>query len=254
MAGLALPMLVLAAPAAQAQSLGRLLACQDVARAEERLACYDQAARLAIGLGAVPAGKPPEADLAQRAAELDAREAKLTAREAALKKREVKSTVTAWAAPAASAADPEASAREAALAAREAALQEREAKVAAQMQGGNTADAFGAFKPPAHTDEWNRQQSEAGVKVERDSDGEVDAISAPVKEWQKSVTGQVILVLENGQVWRQTDAETVPLKEGDGAQNTVRISKGLLGSFLMTVNNSARSIKVRRIDGKKPKS
>lgn len=242
-AGVALPILA-TATGAHAQSLGRILACQDVPRAEERLACYDAAARLAIGLGATPV-RSGDAELARRAAELEAREAQLAAREAKLKSRDV--------APVTSGAGAAASEREAALQAREAALQEREAKLAAlpPAKAEEEATLFGIPIPFSRKDTFSQQTEANGVTLERDSDGGVDAIKAPVREWSLTGDGLLIVVLENGQVWRQT--EGAPLRMKDEA-NTARISRAAFGSFMMTVNDSSKAIKVRRVDGKKPKS
>lgn len=250
--------LAFASPA-QAQSLGRLLACQDIARAEERLACYDAAARNAVGLGA-PVQRAPESDLAKRAADLDAREARLAEREAQIKKieaslagRQAKTTV---AQSEALAPATEIAGREAALAQREAELKAREAKLAAlpTAQAEEEATLFGIPIPFTRKDAFNQQTDTNGVKIERNSDGNVDAIMAAVREWSLTGDGMMIVVLENGQVWRQTDGAPLRLRDDPANPNIARISRAALGSFMMTVNGSAKSIKVRRVDGKKPKS
>jgi hypothetical protein len=247
-----------AASGAHAQALGRMLACQEVPQAEARLACYDSAARAALGLGAAPA-QSAEAEIARRAAELDAREAKLAAREAQLQKAAAvakpgkPSPVAVAAAPS---MDPAMAEREAALKVREAELSEREAKLAAlpAAKAEESATLFGIPIPFTRKDSFNQQTDADGVVIERDSDGDVDAIKAPVREWSLTGEGLLIVVLENGQVWRQTEGEPLKLRSGEGNTNVARISRGAIGSFMMTVNESSKSVKVRRVDGKKPKS
>lgn len=254
LAGLAMPLFAAAAPSAQAQALGRMLACQDVARAEERLACYDAAARSAIGMGATPV-RSADSDLARKAAELEAREAQLAAREAALKSRQAAAKTVTGGGASAGVAIPDSAAaeREAALEAREAALKEREAKLASlpQAKASEEATLFGIPIPFTRKDTFNQQTEADGVVLERDSGGTVDAIKAPIREWSLAGDGMLIVVLENGQVWRQTDGDALRLKD---AANVARISRAAFGSFMMTVNDSSKSIKVRRVDGKKPKS
>jgi hypothetical protein len=263
LAGALAPFFFAAAAPVQAQSLGRLLACQDVPRAEERLACYDAAARTAIGLGGAPQ-RTAEGEISRRAAELDAREAKLAEREALVKKleaavRDLKTKVvsTADSQSAGLAAAPgDLSEREAALRQREDELKAREAKLAAlpAAKAEEESTLFGIPIPFTRKDTFNQQTDANGVTIERDSDGDVDAIRAAVREWSLTGDGMMIVVLENGQVWRQTEGAPLRMKSDESVPNVARISRAALGSFMMTVNDSSKSIKVRRVDGKKPKS
>lgn len=261
-AGAVAPILMFCAPA-HGQSLARLLSCQDIARAEERLACYDAAARTAIGIGA-PAPRTPEAEISRRAAELDAREAKLAEREALVRKlesavRDLKAKVVATAdtqaaTPSAPAGDL--STREAELAQREQDLKAREAKLAAlpPAKTDDEATLFGIPIPFTRKDSFNQQTDANGVTVERTADGDVDAVQAPVREYSLTGDGMMIVVLENGQVWRQTDGAALRMRDDPANPNVARISRAAFGSFMMTVNGSSKSVKVRRVDGKKPKS
>jgi hypothetical protein len=269
----------IAAPGALAQagSLGRMLACSDIPRAEERLQCYDSAARTAIGLGAAPAAAPEQV-IRQKEAELAERERKLAEREILVRKleaavRDLKDKVViaadnppppapgsapapepaAMAAPAAG--DAALAAREAALAQREAALKAREAQMAAlpASKAEQEATLFGIPIPFTRKDSFSQQTEDGGLTIERDGGGEVEAISAPIREWSVTGDGKLIAVLDNGQVWRQTDDGQLRLRDDPANPNVARIARGALGSFTMTVNGSSKSIKVRRVDGRKAK-
>lgn len=252
---------------ANAQALGRLLACADIPRADERLQCYDAAARSAIGLGGAPAA--PVADSGaqdRRLQELNARlrrlegnasaagsrDPELRDMEARLKDLEAmkgasKSGVNAAAV----------SQREQELAAREAALQEREAKLAALSPGKAAAEEeatlFGIPIPFTKKDRFNQVEDLPNQKVVRDEDGVVEAIVANIAEFSYTPDEKLIMVLENGQVWRQTDGERLSLKASGDKPNSARISRGAMGSFNLNVNDSNRTVKVRRVDGVKGK-
>lgn len=203
-------------------------------------------------------------DLELRELKLKTRELELAQREAAVKTFETvardtkaKSVSTGDAqSPGAAAPSAEFAGREAALAQREAELKAREAQLAAlpQARADEEATLFGIPIPFTRKDTFNQQTDAKGVTVERDSDGDVDAIRTAVREWSLTGDGMVIVVLENGQVWRQTEGAPLRLRDDPANPNIARISRGALGSFMMTVNDSAKSIKVRRVDGKKPKS
>ncbi|MFQ5348130.1 MAG: hypothetical protein ACE5ED_09850 [Rhodothalassiaceae bacterium] len=59
---------------------------------------------------------------------------------------------------------------------------------------------------------------------------------------RRTKTRRLVLEMKNGQVWRQTDSQSLPpVRPG----MTVSVEKGLLGSYLMTV--ARRTIRVQRI-------
>lgn len=238
--------------AAQAQTLGRLLACSDIRQAEERLQCYDAAARSAIGL--TPARPQPPADgNAGDGERVRALEARIRELEAGARTKHAGGDAAA-AAAAAAAATAE---REAAIAAREAALKEREEQLAAVAQTRETAEEeatlFGIPIPFTKKDRFNQVENMPGQAIERDADGVVDAITVKVAEFSYTADRKLILVLENGQVWRQMQGEELHLKAKPETPHTVRISRGTLGSFDLKINESNRVVKVRRIDGSKAK-
>lgn len=86
-----------------------------------------------------------------------------------------------------------------------------------------------------------------GDDIERDDNGAVDAITASIRSWSYSGRGQITVVLDNGQVWHQTDAIPLHLASGRSKPHRVRISRAALGSFKMTVNGDNQAYKVRRL-------
>ncbi|HAH11663.1 MAG TPA: hypothetical protein DCL54_05420 [Alphaproteobacteria bacterium] len=250
-----------AAPA-NAASLARLLACADIPRAEERLQCFDAASREALGLGAEPGPRPEQSEVQK----IEARERALEARERALEKREkdlAKAPIPAAAptsvaekamAPAAtSVAALEQRAKE--LAAKEAELKEREAKLLKPDDAklAEEATLFGIPIPFTRKDTLAQSNELPGQTIERDDDGEIAALRSNVREWSKTAEGMLIIVLENGQVWRQTDGDAPRLSSEPESPHVARISRGALGSYNMTIDDSNRLMKVRRVDGKQSK-
>lgn len=77
---------------------------------------------------------------------------------------------------------------------------------------------------------------------------EVTEISAKVLEFAQNAHGKSIFVLENGQVWRQIEGDTTELyyREKDGPM-MVTISKGMMGSYGLTVEGKSGGVKVRRV-------
>jgi hypothetical protein len=77
---------------------------------------------------------------------------------------------------------------------------------------------------------------------------EITEIKATVIEFARTLRGKALFVLDNGQVWRQIDADGTELP--DPAPDTtmrVTIETGALGSYNLTVEGRNRSIKVNRL-------
>jgi hypothetical protein len=76
----------------------------------------------------------------------------------------------------------------------------------------------------------------------------VDSISAGLTEVSYTLTGKFILFLDNGQVWKQIEGDVdravfrKPAKD-----NKVTISRGFIGSYNLTINDSAKVFKVTRV-------
>ena len=71
---------------------------------------------------------------------------------------------------------------------------------------------------------------------------QIDHVEAVVTEVQESATRKLLVTLDNGQVWRQLDNQTLRLKSGE----SVIIRKASLNSFLMGKKSGGRSIRVKR--------
>lgn len=133
--------------------------------------------------------------------------------------------------------------RELELKRREAALQEK--SEAAEKSGSLFGIRSSSSKPDSFA------FAAAGLSphnVERGSDGEVEAITASVRKWTYDASGRITMILENGQVWRQTDTAEVYLSPNWRKPHRVRISRALLGNFAMTVEGKNKSYTVRRIE------
>lgn len=84
----------------------------------------------------------------------------------------------------------------------------------------------------------------AGVAKEEKSVS-VDNVSLPIKDIGTGPDGRYRIVMENGQVWRQTDEIKLG---GLGEQNLVAdIRKAALGSFMMKIGNRS-AIRVKRVE------
>jgi len=99
-----------------------------------------------------------------------------------------------------------------------------------------TPEAFGSDRLPT-----------TQAKVE-DQKKELESITQKLTDYAFTPFGKVIVFLDNGQVWRQLqgDPERLYLKKNPG-DNSVTISRGLLGSYDMTANDGSKSIKVTRV-------
>jgi hypothetical protein len=71
-----------------------------------------------------------------------------------------------------------------------------------------------------------------------------DSISATITDLRTTPSGEFVVILDNGQVWRQIDLESwAPPQKGD----RVTIHRGALGSFmLVTANNLATHVRRER--------
>ena len=86
------------------------------------------------------------------------------------------------------------------------------------------------------------------VAPKADAPREITEIQSKVLEFAQNAHGKSIFVLENGQVWRQIDGDTTELyyREKDGPMQ-VKIEKGMLGSFSLSILGKSGSVKVHRV-------
>lgn len=90
--------------------------------------------------------------------------------------------------------------------------------------------------PEAVVDDFGRTTS-------RPSD-ELQEITGKVKTVTSNNQRKLIITLENGQAWRQTDSDSLMVKAG----HNVIIEKAAFGSFLLNVEGSNRKIRVKRVE------
>lgn len=95
-----------------------------------------------------------------------------------------------------------------------------------------------------------RAESEARAKFGAEGLGttpdgtRIEEISATVVEGFEDRQGQVVFLLDNGQVWRQTDGPyRGPVRPGVA----VTVKRGKLGNYLLIFAGQNRSVPVRRI-------
>jgi hypothetical protein len=77
--------------------------------------------------------------------------------------------------------------------------------------------------------------------------GPLDSITEKVTDYALTPFGKFIVFLDNGQVWRQIEAESDIAHFEKGEKYTVTISRGMLGSYALSFNDSKKSYKVKRI-------
>lgn len=116
--------------------------------------------------------------------------------------------------------------------------------------GFDIGDLFGTSPATQTTPQQFGAENTAAVKARQESQKpkQIESITAGVTEYAYTPFGKFIVFLDNGQVWRQipgdSDHAYFARKASD---NTVRLSRGLLGSYQLQINGSERVYKVTRI-------
>lgn len=73
---------------------------------------------------------------------------------------------------------------------------------------------------------------------------DLDSLSTSVIEVKRDGLGRLTVVLENSQIWKQTDNTDLNLRTGD----RIRIFRGLLDSYQLEKATGSRRIRVTRIE------
>jgi len=104
-----------------------------------------------------------------------------------------------------------------------------------------TAAAEKAAAEAKQRDRFGRE----GVRAFRDDDdGEAQQVTAAVTEALRDQIGKVVLILDNGQMWRQVDGFALPgIKPG----TIVTVQRGAMGSYRVKLAGSARTAQVVRM-------
>jgi hypothetical protein len=104
-------------------------------------------------------------------------------------------------------------------------------------QQQDTPDKFGSENLPAPPPKPGEPPRE----------GPIDSITAKVTDYALNPFGKFVVFLDSGQVWKQIGGEADIANFKKGGSNTVLISRGLLGSYNMQINDSNKVFKVKRI-------
>ena len=105
-----------------------------------------------------------------------------------------------------------------------------------------TVENFGLPRPekaPTKVEEFGKPPPEPKGITE---------ISSPVLEFAKTPYGKAVFILENGQVWRQLDADSSNVLEPRaGTKMKVTIEVGVFGSYNLSVEGRNGIVKVTRL-------
>ncbi len=82
-----------------------------------------------------------------------------------------------------------------------------------------------------------------GLEHKNISDNNKDEIVARISKIKKAPRGELVLTLENNQVWRQIGTDSYRLKEKD----EVIIRRGALNSFMLGMADRNKAIRVKRV-------
>jgi len=88
-----------------------------------------------------------------------------------------------------------------------------------------------------------QQQTSFGKEDIQRPEDLVQRIEASIIKVKKAHHGKLIITLDNGQVWRQTDSTRLKLRK----DNVVIINRGALGSFFIGKKNANKRIRAKRV-------
>lgn len=86
-------------------------------------------------------------------------------------------------------------------------------------------------------------EADFGKTQSRPSD-QVEQLQATVKSLSRNKMRKLLITLENGHTWRQTEDDSIQLKAGD----SVTIEKASFGSFLLSKTGTNRKVRVKRVE------
>ncbi|MGQ0741264.1 MAG: hypothetical protein ACT4OG_03065 [Alphaproteobacteria bacterium] len=110
--------------------------------------------------------------------------------------------------------------------------------------GFDFGGVFGSREGPTTPEEFGKAQ----VRAPEEEVEILESITAGVTEYAMTPFGKFIVFLDNGQVWRQLDADTgVARFLKPASRNKVIISRGLLGSYNLKINDQNLIFKARRV-------
>lgn len=112
-----------------------------------------------------------------------------------------------------------------------------------KLAAARAAEAAAAAEAAREAQERDRFGRE-GVRGFRGTDQEVTEIQSTVTEVLRDSGGKMIIVLDNGQMWRQIDGSTMAsIRTG----STVTVKRGTLGSYRLAPEKGNRTFQVVRM-------
>lgn len=100
-----------------------------------------------------------------------------------------------------------------------------------------TPQTFGAENTPAAQTAREDHKSQA-----------IDSITAGLTEYAYNPFGKFLVILDNGQIWKQLQGDSGRAHfRRKASDNKVTISRGFLGSYNLTINGSNKVYKVNRV-------
>lgn len=118
--------------------------------------------------------------------------------------------------------------------------QAEERRKQAAARAAEAAAAAQAAREAEERDRFGRE----GVRAFRGSDLGVESVESTVTEVLRDNLGKVVVILENGQMWRQVDGNAMPMIRTGTA---VTIKRGAMGSYRMTPEKTSRTVQVMRM-------
>ena len=119
---------------------------------------------------------------------------------------------------------------------------------APRTAAAETREAMGepAAAPRAEADGLGAEQVRMR-RVREGSEAERRAVEARIIDHAYTALGALVVVLDNGQAWRQGRSDGTEIRLEDGAPYTVRIEAGLLSGYRMRIHEIERIITVERL-------
>jgi hypothetical protein len=75
----------------------------------------------------------------------------------------------------------------------------------------------------------------------------IDSITAKVTDFAMNPFGRFVVFLDNGQIWKQVEGDSDQAHFRKNGGETVVISRGLLGSYNLVINDAGAAYKVKRV-------
>lgn len=125
----------------------------------------------------------------------------------------------------------------------------RAAAKEAEKQSFGLSNAVAAAGAPFKEEDFGAENlPQPAENADGEPDEAVNSITSGVVEIGRTLRGKMIVVLENGQVWRQPDYDrSTPYIPKNAEGRTATVKKGSLGSYVMKISDTHDAFKVRRV-------